>query len=752
MGKRKQVNTTKNGVHKPQGNVTSMLDLPLQLKLKLKLRLEMTEQNNLYNFLPSMYNRSLSSSSSSSSIERNCSRPLLQPVQLLPDRSRSNSVLNYIFNHIPNGSSSYRSKRGFSLFKLFSLELNLPGAERNYYGNESDGTRDNDCPLLKRKITDDESYQELINMMSIPWFLEKFMIFGLLVCFNSFLSLFTLAPLKIIIVFVSVLVQTLNSRNKFSSVQKLRLIKRDVITMTLIAASLAVLSARKLDISKMYHDVRGQADIKLYVMFGVLEVAEKLCSSIGQDLLNILFHTSSMDHFSRFLVFYFISIFYLSFHAYILIYQTVSLNVAANSYSNALLTLLLSNQFSELKSSVFKKMDREGLFQITMADLSERFQLSLMLVIIAIRNFLQLQAESNAGGGFGTNTGTFTTTTTTITTTVDSWKVWSSCVVAILKPSVVVIGSEIFVDWLKHSFISKFNKIKPKVYRNFLYVSCLDFLQVFQFDSKNIGLGRKQSGRHEITDYIVLTRRIGLPLLASVVCFLRMTLGDFRQLFVFRSSEHDQANAGYGNDVGGIVRAKWRAALGTIALVTITMTTLLFIRMLLVLAIFKIANQSVAKHRLLQDMIKKKMGDRYQEKEMQGKQNQKQEQNQKQKHNEENKENDEIENSCGAETPAHSLSPTLEINSPLSKKGAELSSPIHLSFLPGTPNTEPSTINPSTRAHLYDADESIPPTPEERRNEALNKGPLNETQWSNDDGDEGLSKVLRYKMSSKRIW
>ena len=140
----------------------------------------------------------------------------------------------------------------------------------------------------------------------------------------------------------------------------------------------------------MYHDVRGQTDIKLYVMFGVLECAEKLCSSIGQDILNVLYESSPNRNIYRFASFYLLSTFYLSFHAYILIYQTVSLNVAANSYSNALMTLLLSNQFAELKSSVFKKFEREGLFQITMADLTERFQLSLMLGIIALKNLLQL--------------------------------------------------------------------------------------------------------------------------------------------------------------------------------------------------------------------------------------------------------------------------------------------------------------------------------------------------------------------------
>lgn len=36
-------------------------------------------------------------------------------------------------------------------------------------------------------------------------------------------------------------------------------------------------------------------------------------------------------------------------HALVLFYQLVSLNVAVNSYDNALLTLLVSNQFVEIK-------------------------------------------------------------------------------------------------------------------------------------------------------------------------------------------------------------------------------------------------------------------------------------------------------------------------------------------------------------------------------------------------------------------
>ena len=63
--------------------------------------------------------------------------------------------------------------KGFSLYKLLLLELNL---------NSND-------TLTLEKSTDsmnDNHFEELQNMIKIPFCLEKFMIFGLLVCLNSF--------------------------------------------------------------------------------------------------------------------------------------------------------------------------------------------------------------------------------------------------------------------------------------------------------------------------------------------------------------------------------------------------------------------------------------------------------------------------------------------------------------------------------------------------------------------------------------
>lgn len=566
------------------------------------------------------------------------------------------------------------------------LELNLP-TEHNQ-GRRSSDAHDPLQPINH----DDNSYEELLNMLSIPFYLEQFMMFGLLISLNSFLTIFTLAPLKISILSFKTFVSAIDSYLKTNSFKDtrnhFRWVKRDIVTIMVIVLSVAVLSSRRLDISRMYHEVRGLAHIKLYVMFGVLEVADKLCSSLGQDLLNIL-HKTPLEQKAKFAIFFVLSVFYLSFHAYILIYQTVSLNVAANSYSNALLALLLSNQFAELKSSVFKKFEREGLFQLSMADLTERFQLSLMLSIIALKNLLQISGSH----GLIPN----------------SWKTWNTWFGAILGPGVVVIGSEIFVDWLKHCYITKFNKVRPRVYRNFLYVLSLDFLQVFKVNPT-----KEPTSLHQLVDYIVLTRRIGLPILASIVCFLRMTLPELRQIFLI------PVTTSYSYSV-----------IGTVSLILVAFFTLLLIRLILGLVLLKVANKIKREHQTYQEMLRTQSSKSIPV------------------------QNPLLPNPDRADTEiftdsANLLELELDIPqrtpSPVNELGIESpKSPIDSSFLPGIPNTEVSSINPSTRSYLYDFGEKVPPTVEERRN----KGIL-ETEKVGDD--EGMGKVNRYEMASKRIW
>eukprot|EP00494_Astrolonche_serrata_P034135 UN34404 len=67
--------------------------------------------------------------------------------------------------------------------------------------------------------------------------------------------------------------------------------------------------------------------------------------------------------------------------------QMMTLNVAINSSDATMYTLLVSNNFQELKSSVFKKFPKEVMLQITCSDISERFQLIIFMFNICTKLF-----------------------------------------------------------------------------------------------------------------------------------------------------------------------------------------------------------------------------------------------------------------------------------------------------------------------------------------------------------------------------
>ncbi|KAK3948702.1 eukaryotic membrane protein family-domain-containing protein [Pseudoneurospora amorphoporcata] len=274
-----------------------------------------------------------------------------------------------------------------------------------------------------------------------------------------------------------------------------------------IVSSIALIS---LDASRMYHSIRAQSAIKLYTIYNLLEVGDRLLSALGQDIFECLFsnETLSRDSLGRSKVLLPLAIFCLALvynilHAVLLFYQVIALNVAVNSYSNTLLTLLMSNQFVEIKSAVFKRFEKENIFQMACADIVERFQLWIMLLIIAMRNVVEVGGLSVPGAGsedagpssFPLHTASILPASFTI---LPSW-LWSG---EVLSPFVVVIGSEMVVDWIKHAYVNKFNNIKPNFYSRILDILCKDYY----------------------TNAFVtpqLTRRLGLPLLPLSCLFIR---------------------------------------------------------------------------------------------------------------------------------------------------------------------------------------------------------------------------------------
>ena len=163
-------------------------------------------------------------------------------------------------------------------------------------------------------------------------------------------------------------------------------------------------------------------------------------------------------------------------HAAALLYQVITLNVAVNSYSNALLTLLMSNQFVEIKSSVFKKIEKDNLFQLTCADIVERFQLWLMLMIIALRNIVEVGGLSIIGStGAGAESVKESIPTRSYSMLPNSFTILPNWTGEVLSPFLLVLGSEMLVDWIKHAYINKFNNVKPAIYQRYLDVLAKDY-------------------------------------------------------------------------------------------------------------------------------------------------------------------------------------------------------------------------------------------------------------------------------------
>ena len=138
-----------------------------------------------------------------------------------------------------------------------------------------------------------------------------------------------------------------------------------------------------------------------------------------------------------------IAVLYVVGHALILFVQIVCLNVAINSRNNALFTLLISNNFMELKASVFKKFEAENLFQVSCSDAVERFQLGLFLVLIGVQELRS-----------------------------------TSAVFTLLSPMVAIYICEMIVDYVKHSFITKFNRLHSDLYGTFNAILAHDFVAV----------------------------------------------------------------------------------------------------------------------------------------------------------------------------------------------------------------------------------------------------------------------------------
>lgn len=297
--------------------------------------------------------------------------------------------------------------------------------------------------------------EKIYTFMKIPREVEKFMIYGVLQCIDSFLYVHTFLPIRYFLAVCAIIWRPIATC--FGLRRRGQRLLAPAEVCDLLKGSIwiaAILIINLIDTNRMYHIIKSQSVIKLYIFYNMLEVGDRLLCAFGQDTIDALFWTAtepkerSRNRIGLFghIIF---ALFYVILHSGLIMFQATTLNVAINSDNKGLLGIMMSNNFVELKGSVFKKFDKNNLFQLTCSDVRERVHLTVLLFVVVI----QTMKEFN----------------------------WSSEQFLILfSDCFYVMMVEFLIDWIKHAFITRFNELPADVYKEFTISLAYDMTQTRQ--------------------------------------------------------------------------------------------------------------------------------------------------------------------------------------------------------------------------------------------------------------------------------
>ncbi|XP_004553716.2 transmembrane anterior posterior transformation protein 1 homolog isoform X2 [Maylandia zebra] len=330
-----------------------------------------------------------------------------------------------------------------------------------------------------------ERRERVYTCMRIPKELEKLMIFGFFLCVDAFLYVFTLLPLRVLLALLRLFTLPCCGFSGSRLLQPAQVC--DMLRGLILVLCFSMM--HYVDYSMMYHLIRGQSVIKLYIIYNMLEVADRLFSSFGQDILDALYWTATEPKERKrdnigVIPHFFMAVFYVFLHAILIMVQASTLNVAFNSHNKSLLTIMMSNNFVEIKGSVFKKFEKNNLFQMSNSDIKERFTSYVLLLIVCLRNMEQFS--------------------------------WNPDHLWVLFPDVfMVVTSEVAVDVIKHAFITKFNDITADVYSEYRASLAFDLVSSRQ--------------KNACTDYSdSVARRMGFIPLPLAVLLIRVVMSSVR--------------------------------------------------------------------------------------------------------------------------------------------------------------------------------------------------------------------------------
>ncbi|XP_045330420.1 transmembrane anterior posterior transformation protein 1 homolog isoform X1 [Leopardus geoffroyi] len=401
--------------------------------------------------------------------------PLLQGLSERPPGYPHAQFSLESVSHV-SGSSKLRSSRlissSFSCQELSLLRFLSAELTRGYF------LEHNEAKYTERR-------ERVYTCMRIPRELEKLMVFGIFLCLDAFLYVFTLLPLRVFLALFRLFTLPcygLRDRRLLQPAQVCDILKGVILVI-------CYFMMHYVDYSMMYHLIRGQSVIKLYIIYNMLEVADRLFSSFGQDILDALYWTATEPKERKrahigVIPHFFMAVLYVFLHAILIMVQATTLNVAFNSHNKSLLTIMMSNNFVEIKGSVFKKFEKNNLFQMSNSDIKERFTNYVLLLIVCLRNMEQFS--------------------------------WNPDHLWVLFPDVcMVIASETAVDIVKHAFITKFNDITADVYSEYRASLAFDLVSSRQ--------------KNAYTDYSdSVARRMGFIPLPLAVLLIRVVTSSIK--------------------------------------------------------------------------------------------------------------------------------------------------------------------------------------------------------------------------------
>lgn len=134
---------------------------------------------------------------------------------------------------------------------------------------------------------DDSAKFKIGEMLMVPISLEPTILIALAVCMDSLMTYLTVLPIRLVVSVFALLGRFLFVRGARGG-GPISPYAVELLRGLIIAVSVVLLS--RYDLSRTYHRIRAQSVVKLYVLYNVLEVADRLCSTVGVDLTHTLLY------------------------------------------------------------------------------------------------------------------------------------------------------------------------------------------------------------------------------------------------------------------------------------------------------------------------------------------------------------------------------------------------------------------------------------------------------------------------------